>query len=129
MYDGTVRTLGGVRYAPRLRRNLISLGTLDSGGVQLLSPRWSSGGGTWPNASDDRREVWNNLYRLVGNTIEGGVPKGAVRRRQVRGGGRRIRSVDLTKNISHGLLNSGAADADRSKCGLGCKLSSCVPSR
>jgi len=129
MYDGTVRTLGGVRYAPRLRRNLISLGTLDSGGCSFSAQGGALEVVRGPMLVMIGEKCGSNLYRLVGNTIEGGVPKGAVRRRQVRGGGRRIRSVDLTKNISHGLLSSGAADADSSKCGLGCKLSSCVPSR
>ena len=30
MFDGSVQTLSDVRHAPRLKRNLISLGMLDS---------------------------------------------------------------------------------------------------
>ena len=32
MYDGIVRTLADVRHVPELKKNLISLGTLDSNG-------------------------------------------------------------------------------------------------
>ena len=31
MFDGVIRALGNVRYIPRLKKNLISLGTLDRG--------------------------------------------------------------------------------------------------
>jgi hypothetical protein len=34
MYDGTVRMLTDVRHVPELRKNLISLGVLDSGGYK-----------------------------------------------------------------------------------------------
>ena len=33
MYDGVVRTLGDVRHVPNLKRNLISLSTLDYKGT------------------------------------------------------------------------------------------------
>jgi hypothetical protein len=36
MYDGTVRTLTDVRHVPKLRKNLISLGVLDSGGYKCI---------------------------------------------------------------------------------------------
>ena len=42
MHDGVVRTLTGVRHIPDLRKNLISLGSLDSNGCQMDSGRWSS---------------------------------------------------------------------------------------
>ena len=32
MFDGVVRKLQGVRYVPKLKKNLISLGTLDAEG-------------------------------------------------------------------------------------------------
>ena len=35
-HDGIVRTLTGVRYVPELKRNLISLGTLESHGCRYL---------------------------------------------------------------------------------------------
>ena len=36
MFDGSVRTLGGVAYVPKLRRNLISLSQLDSKGCRCF---------------------------------------------------------------------------------------------
>jgi len=36
-HDGIVRTLTGVRYVPQLKRNLISLGTLESHGCRYLA--------------------------------------------------------------------------------------------
>ena len=125
MYDGTVRTLRDVRYARRLRRNLISLGTLDS---QVCS--FSAQSGVLevvlgPKLVMMGEKCGKNLYWLVGNTIKGGVPNGAVKRRRVRDGDRRKHVVD----ISCGLLSSKAADADGSKCGLGCESGSCVPSK
>ncbi len=37
MFNGVVRTLGGVAYVPKMRRNLISLGQLDSKGCRYLA--------------------------------------------------------------------------------------------
>lgn len=37
MFDGVVRTLDGVAYVPKMRRNLISLGWLDSMGCRFLA--------------------------------------------------------------------------------------------
>ncbi|PON40738.1 hypothetical protein TorRG33x02_339640, partial [Trema orientale] len=37
MFDGVIRTLGGVRHVPDLKRNLISLSTLDSKGYKYTS--------------------------------------------------------------------------------------------
>lgn len=36
-YDGTLRTLNNVRHIPELKRNLISLGTLDDEGLEYRS--------------------------------------------------------------------------------------------
>ncbi|KAG5530087.1 hypothetical protein RHGRI_030448 [Rhododendron griersonianum] len=42
MFDGAVRTLGGVAYVPKLRRNLISLSRMDSIGCKYFASwRWS----------------------------------------------------------------------------------------
>ena len=37
MYDGVIKTLGDVRHVPDLKRNLISLSTLDSKGYKYIS--------------------------------------------------------------------------------------------
>ena len=37
MFDGVVRILGDVRYVPNLKRNLISLSTLDEKGYKYTS--------------------------------------------------------------------------------------------
>ena len=37
MYDGIVRTLSNVRHVPDLKKNLISLGTLDSNGCKYTA--------------------------------------------------------------------------------------------
>ncbi|CAL8080138.1 unnamed protein product [Prunus armeniaca] len=39
MFDGMIRVLGNVRYVPRLRKNLISLGTLDEAGYGYESKK------------------------------------------------------------------------------------------
>ncbi|KAE8655249.1 hypothetical protein F3Y22_tig00117034pilonHSYRG01568 [Hibiscus syriacus] len=75
MYDGSVRTLSGVRHIPDLKKNLISLGTLHKNGFI-------------PKADEDRETIWivkgaltvmkgkltaGNIYRLLGSTVAGGV--------------------------------------------------------
>lgn len=37
IFDGVVRTMGGVRHGPRLKKRLISLGTLDSRGCMYFA--------------------------------------------------------------------------------------------
>ena len=37
MFDSVVRTLGDVRHVPDLKKNLISLGTLDSNGFTFTA--------------------------------------------------------------------------------------------
>ncbi|KAE8686874.1 cytochrome P450 71A9-like [Hibiscus syriacus] len=75
MYDGSVRTLSGVRHIPDLKKNLISLGTLHKNGFI-------------PKANEDRETIRivkgaltvmkckmtaGNIYRLLGSTVVGGV--------------------------------------------------------
>ncbi|KAE8683204.1 hypothetical protein F3Y22_tig00111213pilonHSYRG00462 [Hibiscus syriacus] len=75
MYDGSVRTLSGVRHIPNLKKNLISLGTLHKNGFI-------------PKADEDRETIRivkdaltvmkgkmtaGNIYRLLGSTVAGGV--------------------------------------------------------
>ncbi|KAK2981165.1 hypothetical protein RJ640_024388 [Escallonia rubra] len=72
MFDGIVRTLGDVRYIPDLKKNLISLGTLDSidcsisikGGVMKVSK------GAMVIMKGQKT---GNLYKLIGNTVIGGA--------------------------------------------------------
>ncbi|KAK3010396.1 hypothetical protein RJ639_011710 [Escallonia herrerae] len=72
MFDGIVRTLDDVRYIPNLKKNLISLGTLDSidcsisikGGVMKVS----KGAIVIMKGKKTR-----NLYKLMGKTVIGGA--------------------------------------------------------
>ncbi|KAE8673805.1 hypothetical protein F3Y22_tig00111772pilonHSYRG00229 [Hibiscus syriacus] len=75
MYDGSVRTLSGVRHIPVLKKNLISLGTLHKNGFI-------------PKADEDRETIRivkgaltvmkgkmtaGNIYILLGSTVVGEV--------------------------------------------------------
>ncbi|KAE8715770.1 hypothetical protein F3Y22_tig00110160pilonHSYRG00432 [Hibiscus syriacus] len=75
MYDGSIRTLSGVRHVPDLKKNLISLDTLHKNGFI-------------PKADEDRETIRivkgaltvmkgkmtaGNIYRLLGSTVTGGV--------------------------------------------------------
>ncbi|XP_071689077.1 uncharacterized protein [Rutidosis leptorrhynchoides] len=80
MYDGTVRTLTDVRHVPELRKNLISLGTLDSIGCN-----YRARGGVIVKAKHYhgvlivskgalvvmKGERCNGLYLLKGSTVTG----------------------------------------------------------
>ena len=44
MFDGVIRTLCDVRHVPNLRKNLISLGTLNDNGFNYKSAKWSNEG-------------------------------------------------------------------------------------
>ncbi|XXG58369.1 hypothetical protein AAC387_Pa04g0693 [Persea americana] len=70
MHDGIVRTLSDVRHIPELKKNLISLGTLDSNGCT-----YKAGGGVM-RISKGALVVMkglkqNGLYFLQGSTITG----------------------------------------------------------
>ncbi|XP_040372400.1 uncharacterized protein LOC112194950 [Rosa chinensis] len=73
MHDGVVRTLENVRYIPKLRKNLISLGTLDKAGYRYRSEeeRLKVLKGSLVVMKGDIQP--NNLYKLQGTTIIGGV--------------------------------------------------------
>ncbi|KAE8735061.1 hypothetical protein F3Y22_tig00000477pilonHSYRG00233 [Hibiscus syriacus] len=75
MYDGSIRTLCGVRHIPYLKKNLISLGTLHKNGFI-------------PKVDEDRETIRivkgaltvkkgkmtaGNIYILLGSTVVGGV--------------------------------------------------------
>ncbi|KAM1003335.1 hypothetical protein ACFX2C_003672 [Malus domestica] len=72
MHDGTVRELSDVRYVPDMKKNLISLGALESKGLKITM----EGGvlkavyGALVVMKGTRR---NNLYFLQGNTVIGGA--------------------------------------------------------
>jgi len=73
MYDGIIRTFGNVRHVPALKKNLISLGTLDALGLT-----YSSGGGKIKICKGSLvvmrgEKLPNNLYKLKGDTISGGA--------------------------------------------------------
>lgn len=68
MFDGAVRTLGGVVYIPKLRRNLISLSRMDSNGCKYFA-----GGGAMNITRGGKvlmkGEKCEGLYRLIGKTV------------------------------------------------------------
>ncbi|KAK3026865.1 hypothetical protein RJ639_041992 [Escallonia herrerae] len=75
MFDGIVRTLGDVRYIPDLKKNLISLGTLNSidcsisikGGVTKVSKGAMV---IMKGSSNDNSELW---HKRLGHLSEGGM--------------------------------------------------------
>ncbi|GFY90822.1 hypothetical protein Acr_07g0010190 [Actinidia rufa] len=68
MFDGAVRTLGGVVYIPKLRRNLISLSQMDSNGCKYFA-----GGGAMKITRGGKilmkGEKCEGLHRLIGKTV------------------------------------------------------------
>ncbi|KAL6205148.1 hypothetical protein ACLB2K_022411 [Fragaria x ananassa] len=77
MHDGVVRKLENVRYIPKLRKNLISLGTLDKAGYRYSSKegRLKVIKGSLIVMMGDIQP--NNVYKLQGTTIIGGVAMSA----------------------------------------------------
>ena len=77
MFDGVVRTVTGVRHVPGLKRNLISLGTLDARGY-----RYSSQGGALKVSKGAmvvlKGEMSGGLYRLVGKVQIDGAAREAT---------------------------------------------------
>ena len=73
MFDDVVRTLYDVRYVPKLRRNLISVGVLDSNGFcykfESGIMKVSKGVMTVMKA----HKTVGNIYRLLGITVVGGA--------------------------------------------------------
>ncbi|KAG8501651.1 hypothetical protein CXB51_004782 [Gossypium anomalum] len=76
MFDGVVRTLSDVRYVPELKRNLISLSTLDSKGYRYTA---ESGGSTVTGdaavassslSDDDISKLW---HMRLGHMSENGM--------------------------------------------------------
>jgi hypothetical protein len=72
MFDGIVRILTNVRYVPNLKKNLISLGTLDS-----LDYGYSAKDGVMKITKGAmvimKGKKIGNLYKLLGDTVIGGA--------------------------------------------------------
>ena len=73
MFDGVVRTLCDVRHIPELRKNLISLGTLDCNGYS-----YKSAGGVMKVSKGvltvmKGQKLSGNIYKLQGTTVVGEV--------------------------------------------------------
>ena len=73
MYDGMIRTLGDVRHVPDLRKNLISLGTLDGNGYNYRSEGGIMKVGKGVMTVMKGQKLAGNIYKLLGTTIVGGV--------------------------------------------------------
>lgn len=69
MFDGVVHTLGGVTYVPKMRRNLISLGRLDSKGYRYLAVGGAKKITRGCLVLMKREKCGNGLYRLMRNTV------------------------------------------------------------
>ena len=71
MFDGSVQTLTNVMYVPELKKNLISLGTLDSKGCKCIVA-----GGVMKVVTGAmvimKGELNKNLYRLARSTVTNG---------------------------------------------------------
>uniref|UniRef100_A0A2N9FGL6 CCHC-type domain-containing protein n=1 Tax=Fagus sylvatica TaxID=28930 RepID=A0A2N9FGL6_FAGSY len=73
MSDGVVRTLEEVRHIPDMRKNLISLGTLDSKGYGYKSENGIMKVSKGAMVVMTGQKISSNVYKLLGNTILGGV--------------------------------------------------------
>jgi hypothetical protein len=73
MSDGVVRTLEKVRHIPDMRKNLISLGTLDSKGYNYKSENRIIKVSKGAMVVMTGQKISSNVYKLLGNTILGGV--------------------------------------------------------
>uniref|UniRef100_A0A2N9IUP8 CCHC-type domain-containing protein n=1 Tax=Fagus sylvatica TaxID=28930 RepID=A0A2N9IUP8_FAGSY len=73
MSDGVVRTLEEVRHILDMRKNLISLGTLDSKGYSYKSENGIMKVSKGAMVVMTGQKISCNVYKLLGNTILGGV--------------------------------------------------------
>lgn len=71
MHDGIVRTLGMVRYMPKLRNNLISLGTFDKNDSKAIRRKLIVLKGSLVIMKEEIQP--NCLYRLCGTMVTGGA--------------------------------------------------------
>ena len=76
-HDGIMRTITEVRHVPDLKKNLISLGTLDKQGYKYMSE-----GGTMKVTNGSlvmlKAKLEDGLYTLAGSTIIGSVNASTV---------------------------------------------------
>ena len=68
-----VRTLGEVQHVPEVKKNLISLGTLDSSGYCYKSENGLMKVSKRAMVVTKGQKVEGNIYKLLGNTIVGGA--------------------------------------------------------
>ena len=73
MFDGVVRMLCDVRHIPDLRKNLISLGTLNYNGFSYKSTSGVMKVNKCAMTVMKRQKLIENIYKLLGTTIVGGV--------------------------------------------------------
>jgi hypothetical protein len=73
MSNGVVRILEEVRHIPDMRKNLISLGTLDSKGYSYKSKNGIMKVSKGAMVVMTGQKISSNVYKLLGNTILGGV--------------------------------------------------------
>ena len=73
MFDNVVRTLMDVRHVPDLKKNLISLGTLDSNGFRYKSENGIMIVLKGVMIMMKGQKVDDNIYKLLGSTIVGGA--------------------------------------------------------
>ena len=73
MFDVVVRMLCDVRHVPDLRKNLISLGTLDCNGFSYKSTSGVMKVSKGVMTVMKGQKLAGNIYKLLGTTIVGGV--------------------------------------------------------
>ena len=73
MSDGVVRTLEDVRHIPNMKKNLISLGTLDSKSYNYKSENGIMKVSKGVMVVMTGKKISGNVYKLPGNAILGGV--------------------------------------------------------
>ncbi|KAK0580490.1 hypothetical protein LWI29_002570 [Acer saccharum] len=79
MHDGTIRRLTDVRYVPNLKKNIISLGVLDSSNGYTVIGRAAVSSSSDDEASDTSR-LWHMRLGHVGeNTLQGLVKQGLLK--------------------------------------------------
>ena len=73
MFDNVVRTLGEVQHVPEVKKNLISLRTLDSNGYCYKSENGLMKVSIGAMVVMKGQKIEGNIYKLFGNTIVGGA--------------------------------------------------------
>ena len=73
MFDNVVRTLGEVKHVPEMKKNLISLKTLDSKRYSYKSEYGIMNVSKGSMVVMRGQKISGNIYKLLGNTILGGV--------------------------------------------------------